>query len=659
MSINSILLIASLLIGTLLLVGLYLKARSEKSDYKLEESITMDGVVDRVKRKINDFINESSVYGGSDEALSQAIRRKANIENALNECVFGLESAKGLVKDLIKKFLYDILPDEDSVLKVVNFRGTVIEPRIKFEILMYFYKKEYGTGALTEMIKEFELDKERFVIEDRTKASYAIEIDDIDIIYDKKDYKLSYNDMIDIMTVLVYQRYKGFGILDTLNEMDINGFNCGTSGAIMDHLRTAETKTEWKAPRSVWLYFEGKYIHLRFLSFGTEEELLRVISLMVRYNRPGPLTEKRGYIVNTMINKSRILAIRPPMSEYPAVFVRKFTLSNATTESLVFRPKKPAILTEEQWDELQNNEHVLAAEFEVMRKMNLKPSPELFRVLMRGVQIPGFVKGGDLLVNFLRYLMEGQVTTAFTGRQGSGKTTMMGTMPRWMDPRHNIRVLEMAFELYLRESFPERNILTIQETEWVSATKGQDALKKSDAAISLAGEVATDEVAVRMIQFALIASLYTIFSHHANTTDSLVSGMRNHIVAAGGFDNTYVAERQVLEVLKIDVHLDYEPSGYRYVERITEVIKIDENQDYPEVDPKNVAYSQAKIQREYYYRQTDRKSFYTQDILRYNIETHTYETVNLPSEELLQHMLGRMTQGQQNEFAEYLMTNWK
>jgi len=255
--------------------------------------------------------------------------------------------------------------------------------------------------------------------------------------------------------------------------------------------------------------------------------------------------------------------------------------------------------------------------------------------------------------------MEGQVTTAFTGRQGSGKTTMMGTMPRFMDPKHNIRILEMAFELYLRESFPERNILTLQETEWVSATKAQDALKKSDAAISLAGEVATDEVAVRMIQFALIASLYTIFSHHANTTESLVSGMRNHIVAAGGFDNTYVAERQVLEVLRMDAHLDYEASGYRYTERITEIIRMAENLEYPQIDENNIELSRAKMEREFYYRQTDRKSFFVQDIIRYDQEKYEYVTVNLPSDEMLKHMLGRMTRGQQEEFAGYLLENWE
>ena len=110
--------------------------------------------------------------------------------------------------------------------------------------------------------------------------------------------------MLDILSVMLYQKYKGFGVIDTLREMNINGFNCGTSGSILSALLNKDKKI-MKAPRSVWLYFNGKYIHLRFLTFHSEEELRRVVQLLCRYNNPGPLTEKRGFLVNTMYDKSR------------------------------------------------------------------------------------------------------------------------------------------------------------------------------------------------------------------------------------------------------------------------------------------------------------------------------------------------------------------
>ena len=35
---------------------------------------------------------------------------------------------------------------------------------------------------------------------------------------------------------LIKNKYKGFGIIDTLREMDVNGFNMGTSGSILSNI---------------------------------------------------------------------------------------------------------------------------------------------------------------------------------------------------------------------------------------------------------------------------------------------------------------------------------------------------------------------------------------------------------------------------------------
>ena len=52
---------------------------------------------------------------------------------------------------------------------------------------MYFYKKKYGKDALSEMINEYRLDRERYVIEDKTQPSYLILNEDIDAIYAEKN----------------------------------------------------------------------------------------------------------------------------------------------------------------------------------------------------------------------------------------------------------------------------------------------------------------------------------------------------------------------------------------------------------------------------------------------------------------------------------------
>jgi pilus assembly protein CpaF len=197
-------------------------------------------------------------------------------------------------------------------------------------------------------------------------------------------------------------------------------------------------------------------------------------------------------------------------------------------------------------------------------------------------------KNATLPQQMIKLLMWGQVTTGFTGRQGSGKTTMMVAAISQVDARFNIRVLEMAPEMYLREIYTQRNILSVAETPTVDAAMLQDALKKSDAALSIVGEVATDVIAARMIQMGQVASIFTIFSHHANRTVDLVHALTNSIVSAsGGSATPQTVEPQVIDVIKVDCHLDYDVNGNRYIERITEIIRLD-SVPYPEWDKENL-----------------------------------------------------------------------
>ncbi|THF74757.1 hypothetical protein [Cohnella fermenti] len=608
MNLNTLLIIVTLLGIAALLTVLYLRAKSEKPDIEQSDKLTLDRLLEIVKYSLADLIKDENFAGLADEEFESMYKRKARIEDALQNCVYGIDSAKLIVQDLIRSIVADLLKTEDEVLQVFDFRASYLEPRIKFELLMYFYKKEHGKDALAVMVGEYRLDRERYEIEDKSQASYVITNEDIDTIYAEKNYELDYHAMLDLLSILIYQKYKGFGVIDTLREMNINGFNCGTSGSILSALLNKDRKVP-QAPRSVWLYFNGKYIHLRFLTFHAEEELRRVVQLLCRYNNPGPLTEKRGYLVNTMYDKSRVLALRPPAAEYWAVFVRKFTLSDSSLPALIDKP---------------------------------------------------YVNKSFLAINLIIYLMMGQVTCGFTGRQGAGKTVMMTAAVKYIDPRYTVRVLEMAPEMYLRELYPERNILSVQETEYVSAAELQDALKKSDAAVSIVGEVATDAIAARMIQMGQVASIFTIFSHHANRAEQLVYAIRNSLVNAGGFTgNMITAEQQVIDVIRVDIHLNYTTEGRRYIERISEIVRLDISVPYPDYDTSAPVHSMNRITKEYYTRQTDRKSFATRDILKYNLETDTYETYDWFTTELTQKMLEVMPPDKVKEFKSFILDNWR
>lgn len=606
--INTILIFASIAILAVIVVALYFSSKNQKVR-KIEEDVnSFEKVLEIVKNEIVDILKTDYSLSLSDEEFERMYKRKARLNDALKNCVFGIDSAKIIVIDLIRSILEEkVEPERVSWLLGLQ-EGMEPSNHVKFEIIMYKYKKRYGKRALAEWIEKYDLAREKPATnQDRQQdVAYYITEEELTAIYRKENFELSIDEQYDILAILVYQQYKGFGILDTLREMDINGFNCGTSGSILS-VANKLAQGKFKANKSVWLYYQGKYIHLRFMDFGTEEELKRIIQLLIRYGNPGPLTAKRGYLVNTMYDKSRILALRPPASEYWAVFVRKFTLSDVSPEALIIKP---------------------------------------------------YTKRGDLPVQLIEFLMRGQITCAVTGRQGSGKTTLMSSIIRYIDPRYTIRVLEMAPELYLRELYPTRNILSVQETATVTAAELQDALKKSDAAVSIVGEVATDAVAARMIQMGQVASLFTIFSHHANTAKDLVLALRNSLVNSGAFNNMQVAEKQVLDVVKVDIHLDYTPDGKRYIERITEIVPLPEGIPYPEYDPNDPVNSINRITKEYYQRITDRIGFYTHDILRYDLETHTYYTVDRFSPELEQRIKSNLGKELRTLFEYFMLKEW-
>lgn len=613
----------SIIIIVGLLIFLFIKRKNERAERQQREKLTLERLFDKVKYQLVELVKEDNFFGKSDEEWEALYKRKKRIQNAMRNCVHGIDADKIIVKDLIKQIIQELLPTREDICDVVDFDSAFVDPHIRFEILMHFLKKKYGKDSMKYLIDKYHLDDVRYIIEQGQTPSYAVTNEMFDEVYHREMgfiVTIDYIDMLDIMATLLYEQYKGFGVIDTLRDQNIDGYNIGTSGSIISRVINKDKKIA-KAPRSVWIYNRGRYIHLRFLTFGSEEEIRRVIQLHIRYNNPGPLTEKRGYIVNTMYDKSRVLAIRPPASEYWAMFVRKFSLSDASLEFLI--------------------------------------NPQIKDIDEFGSEIsrPKY-KNADIPLQLIKFLMLGQVTCAFTGRQGSGKTTMMAAAIQPIDARLTIRILEMAPELYLRELYPQRNILSVQETQTVTAAELQDALKKSDAALSIVGEVATDIIAARMIQMGQVASVFTIFSHHANRAQDLVFALRNSLMNAGNFNNEKTAEQQVLDVVRIDVHLDYDVEGNRYIERITEIVKLDEGVPYPKYDPKDPVNSMNRIQTEYYRRRTDRMSFTTIDILRFDHDEFAYHTTHWFSKGLTRHMMSRIPKEHRAAFKA-LAQNWK
>ena len=322
-----------------------------------DKTYTLDKMIKFVKQRL-DEITKINLYdiGLSEEELKRRKTKKYELKKALKGCTYGDVNDKKYVKELI----FDLLSkeygvNETNISKVIPFdTPSLLTAQDKFDILIHEYKKSFGYEALTEIIKKYNLATLKF-LDGESKPCYVITNEEIDDIYEKENFLISFTDKLEVVVQRIYQQYKGYSSIDEIRDMNIDGVSGGVSGLPESFLsQVAQTDNDYlrqameaKIPRacdSIWIFFQGKSIRLAFLSFGTEAELKRVCQNIYKYNNPGQLSDTNGYKINEMKDGSRVVVVRPSMSETWAFFVRKFDVKRATLEQIVkFQGKEETI----------------------------------------------------------------------------------------------------------------------------------------------------------------------------------------------------------------------------------------------------------------------------------------------------------------------------
>ena len=589
---------------------------------KDDKTYTLEKMRDYVKKRL-DEITKINLYdiGLSEEELKRRKNKKYALKKALKGCTYGDVNDKRYVKELISDLLskeYGV--DETNISKAIPFDvPSLLTAQDKFDIIIYMYKKEFGYEALTELIKRYNLATLKY-LQGESKPSYVITEDEISDIYEKEKLVLSFKDKLEIVVQRIYQHYKGYSSIDEIRDMNIDGVSGGVSGLPESFVsQVAQTGTtdyieqvsEHKVPRacdSIWIFFQGKSIRLAFLSFGTEAELKRVCQNIYKYNNPGQLSDTNGYKVNEMKDGSRVVVVRPSMSETWAFFVRKFDVKRATVE---------------QWT--------------------------------------GDMAGKEKAIELLKYLVKGARITSITGEQGCGKTTLLMGLIENIYETMNLRITEMAFELHLRKVYPTRNILSMRETDTISGQECLDVQKKTDGSVNIIGEVATDPVASWMIQSAQVASKFTLFTHHAKTFPDLVTALRNSMLRAGVFKNEKTAEEQVVQVLNFDIHLQKDFRGRRYIERVTECIPVKDSKTY-DFEYKKEHDMDSKVTKFFenattYFSKVTEQNLYTyQNVLEY--VDGEYQLTNKITDQNIHDMRANMDETDAVEFDKFIEKYW-
>jgi pilus assembly protein CpaF len=598
-----------------LLVGYLFREKKPRVLETGDARYDLRGIQQFLRAALQEMIS-SSIHDAnlSEEEFLRRKSRRNELRKALRNCMHGDTSSKKYVKFFMKDILEKAYGfNERNMNLVLPFdRPDRLSPQDMFEILLHVYQKKHQYNALSVLVSKYGLDELK-TLKDGSKG-YYISAEEIRQIYDTENPKLTLSDKLDVVVQRVYQTYKGLGVIDELRDQNIDGVNGGTSGLPPDVAQSLELgdyndqmRHLPRAHDAVWIFYRGKSMHLPFLSFGNELELKRVCQNIYTFGSPGQLNEANGYMVNDMADGSRVVVVRPKMSESWAFFVRKFDVRMAELEELI-------------------------------RDEN-----------------------AELAIQMLQFLVKGARVTGVTGQQGTGKTTLLMAMVRHIDATLNLRIQEMAFELRLRKIYPDRNILSFRETPTVGGQEGLDIQKKTDGAVNILGEVASHPIASWMIQMAQVASLFTLFTHHAKTFPNLIYALRNSLLATGVFSNEKVAEKQVVDVITFNVHLVKDESGRRYIERITECVPVDDTQKYPR-SYRNIDDLNGKLEAfmdtmtEYFERMTDRSTFEYHNVIEWR--NGRYVAVERPSDRNMREMVRHMNPQDAERFSAFLSKHW-
>ena len=549
----------------LVVAGFIYMVAHTKDDYE-EESIGISQYsIEYLANGISDTFNNILKTNVADLNLNRyetekREKNKSRLRIALRSCSHGEQGSKEFVKEYIKDILMkEFNINEENINQVIPFNDEErLTEQQKFEILLYVYQLEYGMEAANVLFEKYSLDQ--LVENQNGEDVFEVFQGVIDRVYQKEVITLTFPQQLDILAQFIYMKRWGNSVVDTLLDMKIDGIFGGVSG-VPSGFYIYQEETIFNnhgypySYDSVWIFLKGKMIYLSFLSFGTQKELERICKNIYNNGNVGQLSERNGYRIADLPNGARVTVCRPPLAESWCFLVRKH--ENARISTLE----------------------------EIITEKNSKKAITLIKALVKGRQ-----------------------ALAVTGSMGSGKTALIRVLLKLLNPTSTLRIDEQIFELGMRKQLPHRNIITFRDIESVETQEVLDMMKKTDGNVTVIGEVASAEQTDFVIQKAQIASDQTMFTSHHNTTESLVSGMRNDLLKVGGFHDEKIAEEQVVHAINFDLHMvhDHEKEGHRYLERITEIVPA-KSEEYP--------HNLREAMKEFFERMTDRKTFKAVDII--------------------------------------------
>ncbi len=566
---------------------------------------------------------------------------KTELREAQYNAAHGDSKAKKFLKHQIIRIITDkrgkVFVTDTTIESVIPFSlPKALKIRDKFAILLYYYtnmlehevidkktkKKKmmpYGGAGIQKMIADNNLDAKleardedgdiiTYIDDNGNEVPELLDFYDITserieaayqrVIVDGKII-LTYQDKLNLLSQRIFEDQFALGVADTLLDTTVDEVQGGVNGipAGKYEIEDDEIQNAEYSYKSLWIVNHGKKIKVSALSFGSQEELMRVTQNIYKYEPPETLSKNAGKVVATMKNGARVVVFRDPFQLGPGFIVRKFDSAPSVAPDALIKDL-----------------------------------------------------GADIPIISAKWLVKALFNIAITGEQGTGKTTWLKSIVRFIRADFSIRTMELTRELNLNFTYPRRNILSFVETDYISAQDGLDFLKKTSADITIIGEVASAIAAAWIIQTAKVASRMALFTHHAKTAYDLIVAIRNNVMECGNFTNEKSVDRMVAECINVNMHFENE-SGHRYMERIT-YIKPVFGEEYPVPDlskSDNIERDRILNEDEFRKRLTDRQTFVWKDVVRYNKELDRYQFLGF-EDEMIKKIKANVSE---HEFAQF------
>lgn len=627
MNINLLLIIA-VIIAAVVTIYIFVRKTLQSDDGygSSERAASVDALKSEVKEAVHATVQQQlKDLDLSEDQLKRREQLKRELRNAQLAASHGDAKAKLFMLKQIIRIITDkrgkIHVSEEIIDNVIPFdMPGALKTRDKFEILLYYYSNmlthqvkdkktgkirtvTYGADGFKQMIKENKLDEPADALDENGDVKldkngnpkkiqyYDITAGKIEKAYisHMKNIRLTYQDKLNILAQRIFEEVYGYGPVDTLLDTSIDEVQGGVSGIPAGKYDIKETDLQnvTYSYEAIWIVASGKKIRVSALSFGTNDELVRITQNIYKYDPSHVLSKTEGRVVATMKNGARVIAFRDPFALTHGFIVRKFDSA-------------PSVAPEKL----------------LMDRARMKPE-----------------RGALIAILASKWLVKGMFNIAITGEQGTGKTTWLKSLIRFIRPDLSIRTQELTRELNLNFTYPDRNIISFVETESVSSQDGLDFQKKTSGDINIIGEVANAISASWIIQTAKVASRMTMFTHHAKTAYDLVVAIRNNVMDCGNYTNERSVDQMVAECININEHFEND-AGHRYMERITYIFPVF-GEPYPVEDPSEVQGDEfdramALNENEFRKRLTDRKTFDFVNLVEFDKRHERYKFVGFP-----------------------------